>query len=110
MALSWALMHEHRGAPELSLRELVTHLQAVDLVLVEGFKREGHPKIEIHREAIGKPLLYPDDPQIVAIASDPVTADAPIPHVDLNDVEAIAELVERHALPVGDVAWGSLRP
>ena len=102
----WALMHEHRGAPEPDLRDLVSHLGPVDLVLVEGFKREGHPKIEIHRAEVGKPLLYPDDPRIAAIASDPLLADAPIPHVSLNDIEAIADLVERHALEVGQISWG----
>ena len=105
----WALMHEHRGAPEPLLAELVAQLAPVDLVLVEGFKREGHPKIEIHREAIGKPLLYPEDPQIVAIASDPVMADAPIPHVDLNDVQAIANVVERYAVPLDAIDWPALR-
>ena len=106
----WALMHEHRGLPEPALPELVAHLGAVDLVLVEGFKREAHPKIEIHREVVGKPLLYPHDPQIVAIASDPVRADAPIPHVGLDDIDAIADLVERCALPADQIAWAPLRP
>ena len=103
----WALMHEHRGAAEPPLSELVAHLGPVDLVLVEGFKRETHPKIEIHREAVGKPLLYPDDPQIVAIASDPVLAGTPIPCVSLNDIAAIADLVDRHALAPGGIAWGA---
>ena len=106
----WALMHEHRGAPEPPLAELVAHLSPVDLVLVEGFKREGHPKIEIHREAVGKPLLFPDDPQMVAIASDPPMSAAPIPHVDLNDVEAIADLVERHAQAVDAIVWSPSPP
>ena len=105
----WALMHEHRGAPEPNLQELVTHLAPVDLVLVEGFKREGHPKIEIHRAELGKPVLYPDDPQMVAIASDPVLADAPIPHVSLNDIDAIADLVERHAVEADQIEWEPLR-
>ena len=103
----WALMHEHRGASEPDLRDLVTHLGPVDLVLVEGFKREGHPKIEIHRAEVGKPLLYPDDPQMVAIASDPVLTGAPIPHVSLNDIEAIADLVERHAREVAEISWSA---
>jgi len=102
----WALMREHRGAPEPDLSDLVTHLGPVDLVLVEGFKREAHPKIEIHRAAVGKPLLYPRDPHIVAIASDPVLAEAPIPHVDLNDIPAIADLVERHAVALAAIPWG----
>ena len=106
----WALMREHRGAPEPVLSELVGHLSAVDLVLVEGFKREAHPKIEIHREIVGKPLLFPNDPQIVAIASDRPMPEAPIPHVDLDDIQAIADLVERYAAPPDKIGWGALRP
>jgi molybdopterin-guanine dinucleotide biosynthesis protein B len=105
----WALMREHRAAPEPDLAELVTHLGAVDLVLVEGFKREGHPKIEIHRAVVGKPLLYPDDPQIAAIASDPELDQAPIPHVSLNDIAAIADLVERYAVDPAGISWRPFR-
>ena len=105
----FALMRELRGAPEPRLQDLLGRLGPVDLVLVEGFKREAHPKIEIHREVIGKPLLYPGDPQVVAIASDPPLAEAPIPHVGLNDIEAIADLVERHAVQPSEIAWGALR-
>ncbi len=94
----WALMRELRGAPEPKLRELVSHLGPADLVLVEGFKREAHPKIEVHRSVVGKPLLHPHDPLIVAIASDTPLPDAAVPRVDLDDIEAIADLVERHAL------------
>ena len=66
----FALMHELRGAPEMTLHALLDKLSPVDLVLVEGFKREAHPKLEVYRAAVGKPLLHPDDPNIVAIASD----------------------------------------
>ena len=69
-ARRWALMHELRGEAEPTLAELVPHLSPVDLVIVEGFKAENHPKLEVHRSAVGKPLLYPNDPNIVAIASD----------------------------------------
>jgi molybdopterin-guanine dinucleotide biosynthesis protein B len=96
----WALMHELRGAPEPTLAQLLTHLDPVDLVLVEGFKRDSHPKIEVHRAAVGKPLLHPDDPHIAALASDTPLPGAPIPVVDLDDVEAIADLVERFARPL----------
>ena len=106
----WALMREVRDADEPRLRELLTRLGPVDLVLVEGFKREVHPKIEIHRAVIGKPVLYPEDPQILAIASDPPMSEVPIPHVSLNDIEAIADLVERHAVEMDAVVWGPLRP
>ena len=102
----WALMRELRGRDEPPLSELLGRLAPVDLVLIEGFKREAQPKIEIHRAVIGKPLLYPDDPEIVAIASDPLLTQAPISHVSLNDIEAIADLVERCAAAIGEVAWG----
>ena len=105
-ARRWALMRELGGAPEPGLRELLTRLGPVDLVLVEGFKREAHPKIEIYRAVVGKPLLYPQDPRILAIASDPPMPEAPIPHVDLNDIPAIADLVERHAVEMEEIAWG----
>jgi molybdopterin-guanine dinucleotide biosynthesis protein B len=101
----WALMGELRGEAELRLPELVARLGPADLVLVEGFKREGHPKIEIRREAVGKPPLWPNDDRIVAIASDHPIPDAPIPRVDLDDIEAIADLVERFALSPDAIHW-----
>lgn len=98
----WALMHEHRGEPEPTLQELLPKLSPVDLVIVEGFKREGHPKIEIYREEVGKPPLYPEDPNIVAVATDARLPGCPLPLLDLNDVEAIAGfVVSRFDLKVG---------
>ena len=70
----FALMHELRGAPELTLHALLGKLSPVDLVLVEGFKRETHPKLEVFRAVVGKPMLHPDDPNIVAVASDGAVA------------------------------------
>src|SRR5690242_8466680 len=94
----FALMHELRGAPELTLHALLEKLSPVDLVLVEGFKREAHPKLEVFRAGVGKPLLAPDDAQIVAIASDgPVAARVPV--VPLDDVDAIADIVIAKAAP-----------
>ena len=93
----WALMHELRGDPEPDLPELLARMAPVDLVLVEGFKRGAHPKIEVHRAAVGKPLLHPDDPGITALAASPMMP-APIPAVDLDDAEAVADLVERYAV------------
>ena len=95
-AARWALMHEHRGAPEPELGDLLIHMTRVDLVLVEGFKRGAHRKIEVHRAANGKALLYPDDPTIVAIAAEPPVP-ASIPAVPLSDIDAVAALVLRHA-------------
>src|SRR5215210_5429502 len=73
-ASRWALVHELRGADELLLGALVRKLSPVDLVLVEGYKRERHPKLEVYRASVGKPLLHPEDAAIVAVASD-----APLP-------------------------------
>lgn len=96
----WALMHELRGAPEPSLRALISHLAPTDLVLVEGFKRDSHVKIEIHRAANAKPFLWPEDPSIAALASDAPPPFLKIPAVSLDDIEAIADLVAAHAVPL----------
>jgi molybdopterin-guanine dinucleotide biosynthesis protein B len=95
----WALMHELRGEVEPTLRELVARLSPVDLVIVEGFKRESHPKLEVHRAAVGKPFLHPDDPNIVAIAGDPVPTNVAVPSMHLNDIDAIADIVESLSRP-----------
>jgi len=96
-ALRWALMTEHRGAPEPELRELLAHLAPVDLVIVEGFKRDTHPKIEVHRTANGKPWLHPEDRMILAVAADAAPpAAAPCP-LALDDIEAIADAALRLA-------------
>jgi len=96
----WALMHELRGAPEPALDELLARLSPVDLVLIEGFKRDRQPKIEVHRVANGKPLLHPEDPSIVAIATD-AEAPAGLPCVHLDDAAGVAGFVLTHARPVG---------
>jgi molybdopterin-guanine dinucleotide biosynthesis adapter protein len=94
-----ALMRELHGAPEPSLPELLGMLAPVDLVLVEGFKRDRLAKIEVFRWANGKPPLYQDDPHIVALASDgPAPGDRE--HAALDDVAAIADLVVGRAEPV----------
>jgi molybdopterin-guanine dinucleotide biosynthesis protein B len=96
-AARWALMTEHRGAPEPPLAELLARLNPVDLVVVEGFKREPVPKVEIFRSANGKPFLYPEDPLIRAVASDVPPPEGAPPFVPLDDVEAIADAALRHA-------------
>ena len=101
----WALMHELRGAPEPDLPELVARLSPVDLVLVEGFKKDHHPKIEINRAELGKPFLFPDDPFIIGLASDRPVPDCPRPVIDLDDIEAIADFADQHAAPVDSIAW-----
>jgi molybdopterin-guanine dinucleotide biosynthesis adapter protein len=95
-----ALMRELRGAPEPSLAELLRLLKDVDLVLVEGFKRDALPKIEVFRAANGKPPLYPDDHNIVALISDVAEPPAELPHASIDDVAAAADLVLAHAQPV----------
>jgi molybdopterin-guanine dinucleotide biosynthesis protein B len=97
----WALMHELRGAAEPKLPELLSKLSAVDLVVVEGFKREPHRKIEVHRAANAKPLLFPDDPGIVGIATD-TAVETRLPTVHLDDIEAVAALMLRAAIQVED--------
>ena len=88
----WALMHELRGAEEPDLQAHLARLSPCDLVLVEGFKREPMPKLEIHRAANGKPLLFPADPHIVAIATDAPLATA-LPCFELNAVESIGQFI-----------------
>jgi molybdopterin-guanine dinucleotide biosynthesis protein B len=89
----WALMHELRGAAEPSLDELLARMAPVDLVLVEGFKRHPHLKIEVYRRALGKPLLHPDDPWIVAIATNDRLSEVALPCFPLSDPGAIARFV-----------------
>jgi molybdopterin-guanine dinucleotide biosynthesis protein MobB len=81
---------------EPTAAELIAHMTPVDLLLVEGFKREPHDKLEIHRAANGKPLIYPDDQHIVAVASDTLLADCPLPQLPLDDVPAIAAFIVNH--------------
>ncbi|MGA2565449.1 MAG: molybdopterin-guanine dinucleotide biosynthesis protein B [Pseudolabrys sp.] len=96
----WAILHELRGQPEWNLAALMGKMSPVDLVLVEGFKRDAFPKLEIHRIANGKPLIHPEDPRIVAVASDSALPQSKVPVVDLNDIEAIADLLLKHAVPI----------
>jgi len=98
----WALMHELRGAAEPRLQELLAKMAPVDLVLVEGFKREPHRKIEVHRAANGKPWLFPDDPGIVGIVTDAVV-ETRLPVVHLDDVDAAAALIKRSAISIEDL-------
>src|SRR4029078_6139731 len=95
-----AILHELREEPEWNLRSLVAKMSPVDLVLVEGFKRDAFPKLEIHRAANNKPLIHPEDPHIVAIASDIALPQAKVPVIDLNDIETIADQILARAVPV----------
>jgi molybdopterin-guanine dinucleotide biosynthesis adapter protein len=98
----WALMHELRGAPEPRLPELLKRMSPVDLVIVEGFKSEPHRKIEVYRAANGKAMLFPYDPGIVGIATDAeLKTTLPVAHLD--DIPAIAAMMQRSALSIEDV-------
>lgn len=89
----FALIHELRGAPEPSLDELVARMSPVDLVLVEGWKGHPHPKIEIYRPSLGKPLLHPGDPYVVALASDEPVTGLALPWLPLGDPQRIARFI-----------------
>jgi molybdopterin-guanine dinucleotide biosynthesis adapter protein len=89
----WALMRELRGAPEPSFDELVRRMSPVDILLVEGFKRHSHPKIEVYRPSLGKTLLHPEDPLVVAIASDEMLPELRLPWLSLSDAGAVATFI-----------------
>ncbi len=88
----WALMSELRGTKEPKLTDLLGRLDPVDLVLVEGYKRDAHPKIEAYRHETGNPLLAPTDPTVRAVACDGAV-DVPCPTFDLDDTKSIAEFI-----------------
>ena len=91
-------MHElGKDEEEMTLAQLLPKLDAasLDLILVEGFKREAFPKIELCRPDLGHPYLYPDDSNIIALATDaPSPSGLTLPHLDLNDPPAIAAFVQ----------------
>lgn len=95
----WVLMHELRGDPEPDLAAQLAIMSPCDLVLVEGFKSVQIPKIEIHRPAHGRPLLYPDNPAVVAVATDAAPDAIPglaLPRLDLNAPATVADFILRH--------------
>lgn len=91
----WALMHELGGAPEPALSDLTSRMSPCDLLLVEGFKREAIPKLEVYRAEVGEPLIHPHDHNIVAVASDARLA-TKLPQFDLNATADIAGFILRH--------------
>lgn len=97
----WAMMHELRGAPELTLAQTLARMSPCDIVLIEGYKAAAIPKLEIWRGAAGKPLLYPGDPHIVAIATDTPgrlpPPDRELAVLALDDLDAIATLAAERA-------------
>ena len=103
----WALMHEHRGAPEPDLEALVRSMAPVDLLMIEGFKRHRHPRLEVHRPSVGKPLICREDPTVLAVASDEPILELPVPRLELDDIRGITEFVLAHAAHMGAEPWRS---
>lgn len=106
----WALLHELRGTPEPPLPSLLRRLSPVDLVLIEGFKRSPHPKLEVFRAVNDKPLLAPEDAHIVAIAADSALPQTQgplqVPVLALDDYESIMDTLLAHAVPIENVTGG----
>jgi molybdopterin-guanine dinucleotide biosynthesis protein B len=99
-ARRFALVHELRGAPELSLKQLLGKLAPVDLVIVEGYKAQPHPKLEVYRACVGKPLIHPNDPWIVAVAADGPLPGTELPVIGLDDIETIADVLMLESAPM----------
>lgn len=100
----WAIVHELRQDPEPSLADMLAKLSPVDLVIVEGFKRHRHPKLEVFRPSVGQPLLQPEDDCIVAIATDMPLPQATVPVLMLDDIAGIADVLQAEALSREQIA------
>ena len=92
----WAIIHEARGEAEPSLADILAKLAPCDFVIVEGYKRDSHDKIEVRNLDLDHPKLAGDDPTVVAIAANGAVADAPVPVFDRDDVTALASFIETH--------------
>ena len=92
----WAIIHEARGEAEPSLADILAKLAPCDFVIVEGYKRDAHDKIEVRNLDLDHPRLAGDDPTVVAIAANGAIADAPVPVFDRDDVTALASFIETH--------------
>ena len=93
--LRWALMHELRGEREPTLEEMIKLIAPCDLLLIEGYKREPLDKLEVYRSTLGEPLMFRQDPRIIAIAGDQRVA-AELPQFSIDDVPAIAAFIRKH--------------
>ena len=96
-ASRWAIIHESRDEPEPPLADILAKLAPCDLVIIEGYKRDDHDKIEVRNLALDHPKLAGDDPTVVAIAATGPIADAPVPVFDRDDVTALADFIIAHA-------------
>jgi molybdopterin-guanine dinucleotide biosynthesis adapter protein len=92
----WAIMHELRDDAEPSLEDILAKLAPCDLVIVEGYKRDTHDKIEVRNLELNHPQLAGDDPTIVAIAANGAMHDPPVPAFDRDDVNALVGFIEKH--------------
>jgi molybdopterin-guanine dinucleotide biosynthesis adapter protein len=92
----WAIIHEMRDEEEPSLEDILAKLAPCDLVIVEGYKRDTHDKIEVRNITLDHPKLAGDDPTVVAIAANGEVGDAPVPLFDRDDVSALASFIEKH--------------
>lgn len=92
----WAIIHESREEAEPTLEDILAKLAPCDLVIVEGYKRDSHDKIEVRNLELSHPNLAGDDPTVVAIAATGAICDAPVPVFDRDDVTALAGFIERH--------------
>jgi len=99
----WAQVHEIGGEAEATLAQLLRRVSPCDLVLVEGYKSQRHPKMEVFREVLHRRPLHPHDTRVVAVASDCGFPEAGVPVVDLNDIRAVADLVLERAEPLDAV-------
>jgi len=95
-SVRWALMHELHGDPEEAVEAMIARMEPVDLLLIEGFKKNEHKKMEIHRPSKGRPLLCQDDPNIVMVASDGPLPEVSLPVLDLGDTPAIADFIIKY--------------
>jgi molybdopterin-guanine dinucleotide biosynthesis protein B len=102
-ARRWVQMHELGESREATLAELLARLSPCDLVLVEGFKSERHPKLEVYRASVGKDTLHVADRRVIGVASDDPSMSARVPVIDLNDIPAVATFVYEHAEPMAQV-------
>ena len=103
----WALMHENRDHGEPDMDALVARMSRVDLLLIEGFKSYPHDKLEVHRPAVGKPLLATEDDSIVAIASDAKLSDISVPVLELDNIPGIADFIVTYCKLSGSAENGA---
>lgn len=103
----WALMHELRAANEPTVYDLLQKMSPVDFVLIEGFKSALHARIEVFRREVGKPPFHPENPHVAGIVSDTPFPHAGVPVVDIDDIEAVVELVlaKAESLDAALVRW-----